>query len=173
MDKGYAQVTMADFCQACGLSRGGLYRHFHSTAEIFEAMLQRDKTDWAQKMEAAMQAGTSAAQMVRRYLEQAQADMLAGAGRLSLAAYEYAHADPSHIAFAQARYAAAVQMMTVLLEYGMARGEFRALDARQTARHWVIFLDGLRMAGVFAVDGADIARQLDTLYQSILEEEPS
>ena len=38
--KGFKEVTMKDICEATGLSRGGLYRYFGSTAEILEAKLK-------------------------------------------------------------------------------------------------------------------------------------
>lgn len=33
--KGYKEVTMKDICELTGLSRGGLYRHYESTEQIF------------------------------------------------------------------------------------------------------------------------------------------
>ena len=33
-EKGFKQVTMKDVCQITGMSRGGLYSHFSSTAPI-------------------------------------------------------------------------------------------------------------------------------------------
>src|SRR5699024_9992970 len=35
-EKGYTAVTMQQVCGSCRLSRGGLYRYFGSTKEIFE-----------------------------------------------------------------------------------------------------------------------------------------
>ncbi|MBP5624221.1 MAG: helix-turn-helix transcriptional regulator, partial [Lachnospiraceae bacterium] len=37
--KGFKDVTMTDICDSTGLSRGGLYRHFSSTEEIFNEVL--------------------------------------------------------------------------------------------------------------------------------------
>ena len=34
LQRGYKDVSMQDICNACGLSKGGLYRHFGSKAEI-------------------------------------------------------------------------------------------------------------------------------------------
>lgn len=33
--KGYQAVTMTDICEKTGLSRGGLYRYYAGTGEIF------------------------------------------------------------------------------------------------------------------------------------------
>ena len=42
-EKGYSNVTMKDICEACNLSRGGLYRHFNSPKEIFISILNTHK----------------------------------------------------------------------------------------------------------------------------------
>ncbi len=34
-EKGFKEVTMKDICEQTGLSRGGLYRHYESTEQIF------------------------------------------------------------------------------------------------------------------------------------------
>lgn len=36
---------MKDICDCCGMSRGGVYRYFSSTKEIFMAMLDMDIDD--------------------------------------------------------------------------------------------------------------------------------
>ena len=36
---GYKDVTMKDICEATGLSRGGLYRHFSCTEDILMQIL--------------------------------------------------------------------------------------------------------------------------------------
>ena len=38
---GFKQVTMKEICTATGMSRGGLYSHFSSTAQVFEALLEK------------------------------------------------------------------------------------------------------------------------------------
>ena len=38
-EKGFKIVTMKDICEATGLSRGGLYRHYDSTHVIFSEII--------------------------------------------------------------------------------------------------------------------------------------
>ena len=38
-EKGFKEVTMTDICEKTGLSRGGLYRHYSGTGEIFAEIL--------------------------------------------------------------------------------------------------------------------------------------
>ena len=41
--EGFNKITMKDICEATGMSRGGLYSHFGSTREVFEAILEKMK----------------------------------------------------------------------------------------------------------------------------------
>ena len=51
--KGFDGVTMKDICLATGLSRGGLYRHYESTRQIFseilELMLDAQRQEFSEK----------------------------------------------------------------------------------------------------------------------------
>ena len=39
--EGFNKITMKDICEATGMSRGGLYSHFGSTREVFEAIFEK------------------------------------------------------------------------------------------------------------------------------------
>ena len=41
-EKGFKDVTMSDICEKSQLSRGGLYRHYSSTSEIFREIISED-----------------------------------------------------------------------------------------------------------------------------------
>ncbi|PHM69265.1 TetR/AcrR family transcriptional regulator [Xenorhabdus kozodoii] len=43
--KGYNQVTMTDIINECELSRGGVYRYFQSTKEVFIALIRQMNSD--------------------------------------------------------------------------------------------------------------------------------
>ena len=42
-NRGYTCVTMKDICLAADISRGGLYAHFSSTAEILEHIIELEQ----------------------------------------------------------------------------------------------------------------------------------
>ena len=52
-EKGFKEVTMKDICERTGLSRGGLYRHYESTEQIFleivNAFSDQQKNDVCEK----------------------------------------------------------------------------------------------------------------------------
>ncbi len=162
IEKGYAAVSMSDLCSATGLSRGGLYRHFSSTNEIFSALLMADKNDWEEEMEKAIKAGTPAIQMVKFFFEQCKQDILESAGRLSLATYEFERSGQDEHNFLLKRYESAVNMMERLLIYGQDRGEFGIFDPRIEAEHLTVYLEGLKMASAaLSFQTEMVSRQLD------------
>ena len=41
-EKGFQAVTMTDICERTGLSRGGLYRYYSGTEQIFSEILSEE-----------------------------------------------------------------------------------------------------------------------------------
>lgn len=168
MQNGYVAVTMSDICEETELSRGGLYRHYTSTKEIFLELLTIDKNDWEEATKKAMTDGMSALNMLTSFLEQTYLSILDGEGRLSLAIYEFERTEPDANDFFLNRYAAAIGMMERVLQYGQSRGEFDNFDAKLEAEFIVIFIDGLKMASVgLSLSHFNIKQQLDNLLTHI------
>ena len=42
-ENGYKNVSMQDICDASGMSKGGIYRHFSSKSELLMSLLQKEK----------------------------------------------------------------------------------------------------------------------------------
>lgn len=170
--KGFAAITMSDLCEATSLSRGGLYRHFSSTDEVFISLLEADKDDWQIEMDKAMEKGVPAIQMMEYYLEQVQFGIAEGTGGLSLATYEFMRNKQGTDNFLDARYALAVNMMKSLLQYGQRRGEFKPCNIQTEAEHLVIFLEGLQTASAVIPFPAEvISRQLNGILERMKMEE--
>lgn len=170
MQKGYVAVTMSDLCEATELSRGGLYRHFSSTKDIFLELLKNDKNDWEEEMRKAIAKEFPATKMLSYYLEQVYKGVFDGEGRLSLAIYEYWRTEQDEDCFLSKRYGSAVDMMEQVLVYGQSCGIFGNFDAHAEAEHMVIFIDGLKMATVgLALSPETVKRQLDNLLNRLIQ----
>jgi len=168
IQKGFTAVTMSDLCEATELSRGGLYRHFSSTKDVFTTLLMNDKNDWEEETKKAMNADFPATKMLSYYLEQVYNGILAGEGGLSLAIYEFERSGQDEEGFLTNRYGYALDMMEHLLQYGQSRNEFKKFNTRIEAEHMVIFIDGLKMAGAAIPLSPDtIKQQLDSLLSRI------
>ena len=64
--KGFKQVTMKDVCEVTNMSRGGLYSHFSSTSQLFEALLERITEKDALDFQEQMKRGASAIAILKR-----------------------------------------------------------------------------------------------------------
>ena len=70
-EKGFKDVTMKDICELTGLSRGGLYRHYESTEQIFleivNAFSNKQKSEVFTKIEQRIPATTILEELLSRY----------------------------------------------------------------------------------------------------------
>jgi AcrR family transcriptional regulator len=167
-ERGYAAVTMKDFCDRLGLSRGGLYRHFASTKEIFVAMLDLDKESSAVKLDQAMAAGIPPRQIFDYFIRQQRQEIQLGGGRLSVAVYEFCIANPDQKPYLDRRFATAVQMLEKLIRYGQEQQVFMTANAEEAAAHIIVFLEGLRLSSaVITFTSPMMDDQLGYLYDLV------
>lgn len=87
--RGFKDVTMKDICEITGLSRGGLYRHYDSTDQIFseiiETFLVAQNNSFKEKMEAKIPAPQILDEILQKYRD----EMIDSESSLSIAIYEY------------------------------------------------------------------------------------
>lgn len=167
-EKGYSAVTMKDFCDRLGLSRGGLYRYFNSPITIFVAMLDLDKESSIQELDEAITAGVPARTIFDYFIQQQKQEIQQGVGRLSMAVYEFCLAHPDQKPYLDRRYCTAVEILVKLIRYGQDQQAFTRVDARETAAHIVVFLEGLRLSSaVTTFTASTLDDQLHYLYTLI------
>ena len=81
---------MKDICEATGMSMGGLYSHFGSTREVFEAILEKINQKDEMNFQKEIESGVSAVDILDRALMQMRDEMEHAEDSLSLVMYEYA-----------------------------------------------------------------------------------
>jgi AcrR family transcriptional regulator len=168
-EKGYTAVTMKDVCEAAGLSRGGLYRYFGSTAEMM-ILLMRAEQQHADS-EAAREHGehSSAVRMLDAFLAQHYSFMLSHRGRLELAMNQFAQSDETGRQENRRRVEAAVRRTADLIRFGQEEGSFRAGDSEELAFHVIMAIGGLRtMAPLMDIGKSILRRQLSAIRGLVL-----
>ncbi|MDO4489101.1 MAG: TetR/AcrR family transcriptional regulator [Eubacteriales bacterium] len=140
---GFSKITMKDICEASGLSRGGLYSHFGSTREVFEAILikinQKDEMNFAGEMAE----GIPATIILDRALKLMRYEMEHAEDSLSLAMYEYAcTCDADQMDHFNK---IGEKKWTDLIEYGKARGEFNEVETAEIVNVILYAYQGVRM----------------------------
>ena len=86
---GFNKITMKDVCEATGMSRGGLYSHFGSTRELFEAILEKINRKDEMNFQKEIEDGIAATVILDRALALMRNEMEHSEDSLSLAMYEY------------------------------------------------------------------------------------
>lgn len=137
-EKGFKEVTMTDICEKTGLSRGGLYRYYSGTAEIFSEILSEEYVI-ADRIEK----NDSAKAILEDMLEAIKNEILDKDLSLSLAIYEYASLGNEEF-FININNKAKKRWMS-LINYGMETKEFKEVDPKQVSELILYYYQGLRM----------------------------
>lgn len=141
--KGFVQVTMKDICEATGLSRGGLYRHYESTAEIFaEMFMEMSKTN-EDMLDRRMTEGIPAFEILKEEMQLLKEEMQSPQDVLSLAIYEYANVVDARL-FEELNEQG-LQKWNRLMAYGVQRGEFQKENAAAAVTLILYAYQGIRM----------------------------
>ena len=169
--KGFKNVTMKDICAATGLSRGGLYRHYDSTRQIFleiiEALMGAQDNELTEKMNA----GLPASQILNEILERYRKEMLDNAASLSVAIYEFFSENYSNgqdnLLLKQYQYS--VDMWNEFLSYGIKRGEFKTVDCIEVIDIILFSYQGVRMySTIIPLDEQIPARIINQIKKILL-----
>lgn len=140
---GFNKITMKDICDVTNLSRGGLYSHFSSTIEIFEAILeklnQKDEMNFYEEMGK----GISAIEIMNRALVLMENEMNHPEDSLSLAMYEYSVSVDSNLM--QHFNIIGEKKWTALMKYGVERGEFNNINTAELVNVILYAYQGVRM----------------------------
>lgn len=168
--KGFTAVTMKDICEACNLSRGGLYRHYVSTKEIFLEVLERDKNDAEGSIDQAINLGLSAKKLMDGFFQLQKNDIAYNKNRIEVAVYEFSVAFPDQKEYLNKRFHAAVKIFAKLIDYGQKKGEFQEGDTMILAEHIVIFLEGMKLSSkIIEIPEDFLKKQFDILSKQVMK----
>ena len=140
LERGYKDVSMQDICNATGLSKGGLYRHFSSKSEILLSLVGDERqTDVSERI--AMR--EPAAQILADYLDLFYRNMLMSDQSLAYALFEYASMEKDNPLMENS--GTDDVLWKELIEYGMETGEFNVIDYRTVMNTLLFAYRGIRL----------------------------
>lgn len=163
-EKGFKAVTMTDICEKTGLSRGGLYRYYSGTEQIFSEILSEEYViaDRIERKE-------NARVILEDMLEAIKYEIMDKELSLSLAIYEYANLGNEEF-FTTINNRAKKRWIS-LLNYGMEKKEFKMVDAEQISDLILYYYQGLRMwSRVISFDEQVAEHYVKTVRQLLLGE---
>ena len=145
--KGFKNVTMKDICIDTGLSRGGLYRHYESTNQIFSEIIDILMNTQDNELSSKIENEVPAPVILDEILERYKKEMLDGSGSLSIAILEfYSENQPSdndNVLFEQYLYSK--DMWSYFISYGVNRGEFNNVNSEEIIDMIIFSYQGVRM----------------------------
>lgn len=173
-EKGYKSVTMKDICEKTGLSRGGLYRHYDGTEQIFleiiDGFTQMQSNEFSKKIAQHIPAVKILDDVLMRYAN----EMLDNKNSLSLAIYEfYSNPEISKTENTMIKqYEASKSMWVELIDYGMKNKEFKKVDAEAVFDVIVFSYQGVRMySKLMKMDSTTPKRIILEIKKLLLPEE--
>ncbi len=163
-EKGFKAVTMTDICEKTGLSRGGLYRYYSGTEQIFSEIISKEYviSDRIERHESAISILEDMLEAIRREIMDKELS-------LSLAIYEYANLGNED--FFIMVNDNAKKRWTGLLNYGIEIGEFKRVDTEQITDLILYYYQGLRMwSRVIPFGKQEAEHYVNTIRQMLLME---
>ena len=169
--KGFKNVTMKDICIETGLSRGGLYRHYDSTHQIFSEIIDNLMNAQDNEFSEKMERGCSAVEILDEILERYKGEMLDGSASLSIAIYEFYSENKAqsedNVLFKQ--YIYSQEMWENFISYGVKRGEFKKIDYKEIIDIIIFSYQGVRMfSTIMPVDEQIPQRIINHIKKTIL-----
>lgn len=144
-EKGFVAVTMKDICEATGLSRGGLYRHFGSVAEILAELIGIEQRTAVESVSVMEEPGYSVAQGISDFIA-FQREILVNNWYtgMEIAAMQYAVTSEEGRLINEKRIKDSSARIARLIRKGQEQGVCAQMDADAVAMHIIIILGGLR-----------------------------
>ena len=172
--KGYKDITMKDICELTGLSRGGLYRHYESTEQIFleivNAFSNKQKNEIFTKIEQHIQATTILEELLSRYTS----EMIDSENSISLAIYEF-YSNPAiskEDNSVKKLYEISKSTWIELINYGIETKEFNSVNPESIFNVIIFAYQGVRMYSKLMKIDKDIPTQIiNEIKRLLLPEE--
>ena len=142
-EKGFKQVTMKDVCGITDMSRGGLYSHFSSTKELFEAILERKTSTDEMNFEQDIKNNVPATTILENVLKHMEEEMNHPENSLTAAIYEYGEVVDSQ--FMETLNKKSIKRWSALIKYGIKNGEFKDVDVDEVVNIILYSYQGVRM----------------------------
>lgn len=139
-ERGYKDVSMQDICNATGLSKGGLYRHFGSKAEVLLTIVGNEKEGLND-----IPFEGNAAEALEGLLKVYRNNMSNCKDSLTLALYECASQE-NDIGLDSSNMTDRV-LWHKLVAYGVETGEFRDVDPDVVMDTFLYAYRGVRLWG--------------------------
>lgn len=170
--KGFFDTTMQDIVNECDISRGGLYRYFSSTEEIFTNLLEVEAHHNENSFNDLMDMDTEAYDILKAFIEGEGENILNIKQSLIPAAYEFfikKKRDGKTMELLEKRHDIAVNIFNKIIEYGIHKDQIsKDVDPDTISNCIVTFIEGLIITAIATnIDENDLRKQISS-FNSML-----
>lgn len=161
-EKGFKAVTMKDICELTGLSRGGLYRHYESTEQIFLEIVNAFSDNQKNEVFAKIEQHIPAAAILEELLLKYASEMIDCENSISLAIYEF-YSNPEiskEDNSVKKQYEISKSTWIELINYGIGTNEFSPVNPEAIFNVIIFAYQGVRMYSKLMKIDNDIPAQI-------------
>ncbi len=163
-EKGYSKVTMQDICTAANISRGGLYRHYSSTEEIFTAIIKKDESDALDYLAGAVLDHVPAEVMFKTFIKLRISILLNPSDCIDNAISEFAANSKVGKELLIERANNSIQILSEMIDLGCTDGSFRCADSKSTSKMILWILEGMgKHNALIPLTSDEINEQIDLI----------
>lgn len=168
--KGFHQTSMNDIVIMSGISKGGVYWHFKSKEDIIATILEAFFAREEAELVALLTQNSPTQERILTFLRQMAGVMaeMEETVALGLECYVLAMRQTAVRAFVQGYFHRYQTLVKTLLQQGMARGEFMALDSAAAALALSALVEGMILLWTLRDTPFDLTEQLVAAAQTYL-----
>lgn len=141
--KGYSATTMQDICREASLSRGGLYRYFSSTEEIFSEIITLEQDKAYADLEMAKEQKISPQNIMSVFLRVRLNNLTDSDLAFDNAVSEFAANSRCGKALLVKRANDSVNILSEIISEGVKSGDFNCDNPINAAKHILWTLEGM------------------------------
>lgn len=163
--KGFSRVTMQDICDASGMSRGGVYRHFGSTGAVFTYIINEEQEKALASLKLAIKTRVPAYRIFDRFIKARIRQVLDEETSIDNAVTEYANGNPEGAAFLAENMQKSVEIVADIIRICRSEGIFSCSDPEGMARNILWTIEGMsKHNALLKVTDKEVEEQIRIFY---------
>ena len=160
-ERGFTAVTMKDICAESFISRGGLYRHYSSTAMIFTAIIEREQQSAFASLKKAREGEIAPNKILEVYLEHRLNNILENSFGIDNAITEFATNGKNGREIAVKRAEDCLKILEELIKMGNKTEVYHCKDPKAAAKHICFIIEGMcKHSVIIPVTEKDVQAQM-------------
>ena len=164
--KGFSRVTMQDICDASNMSRGGVYRHFDSTAAVITYIINEEQEKALASLKLAIKTRVPAYKIFDKFIRARIRQVIDSETSIDNAVMEFAYCDPEGAAFLVSSINKSVKIVADIIRICRSEGIFSCSDPEGMARHVLWVIEGMSKHNtLIKITDKEVEDQIRLIYE--------